>query len=114
MKFPLFLLCILLLLGLCACNRAGATDLPPESFATREVPFPESQTTPELYENLMAWVESEEEAQQIAEAYGIELCSYGLNVATYHTDDDPMAVIRRGQEQGLPELSPNSTAKLFE
>lgn len=113
MKFGLLFLCILLVFGLCACGNKIVPDASPEGFATREVPFPEATTGPTLYENLLAWVETEEEAQAIADAYGIELCTYGLNVATFHTDEDPLAVIRRGREQGLPELSVNGTIQTF-
>lgn len=71
-------------------------------------------TTPEPvlpdlpYENLTCWADSARQAEEIAQSYGIELCSYQLNIATYHTDEDPAQVIQRGKSQGLPELELNT------
>ncbi|MBD5450103.1 MAG: hypothetical protein HDR28_08120 [Lachnospiraceae bacterium] len=58
-------------------------------------------------DSLMAAAESEEEAQEIAEQYGIELVSYENGIALYHTEEYPFDVIARGQENGYPQLSIN-------
>lgn len=58
-------------------------------------------------DSLMAAAESEEEAQEIAEQYGIELVSFENGIALYHTEEDPFDVIARGQENGYPQLSIN-------
>lgn len=56
---------------------------------------------------LMALVDTQEEAQEIAELYGITLVSYENGVAVYQTDEDPFQVIARGDENGYPQLSIN-------
>lgn len=58
-------------------------------------------------DQLMALVEDEESAKQIAEMYEITLVSYAHGVAIYHTDDDPFKIIVEGAEAGYPELSLN-------
>lgn len=60
-------------------------------------------------EELMALVETEEEAQSIAEQYGIEFVSYSNGVAVYKTEEDPAVVIARGEEKGYPPLYLNLT-----
>lgn len=62
---------------------------------------------------LLALAETREEAQSIAELYGIELVQWGFGVATYRTEEDPQAVIQRGLENGWPELSLNYIEKAF-
>lgn len=59
--------------------------------------------------SLMAEAETEEEAQEIAKQYGIELISFENGFALYHTEEDPFEVIARGQENGYPQLSINFT-----
>lgn len=63
---------------------------------------------------LMAVVDTEEEAREIAELYGITFASYDNGVATYQTDEDPFQVITRGQENGYPQLSLNFGRKLLD
>ena len=62
---------------------------------------------------LMALVETQEEARKLAELYGIELVEYGEQVALFHTEEDPQTVIQRGVENGWPELSLNRPAHAF-
>lgn len=54
---------------------------------------------------LMCAADSEEQAQEIAEQYGITLKSYGNGVAEFTTEEDPMAVIARGQKNKWTPLS---------
>lgn len=70
--------------------------------------------TPVEGRELIASADSEEEARDIAEKYGIELVDYGLGVASFHTDEDPAVVIERGKKQGLPELSKNTRGTAFD
>lgn len=51
--------------------------------------------------------ESEEEAKEIAELYGIELVGWSRGSAVFHTEDDPKAVIEYGKENDLPLLELN-------
>lgn len=61
-----------------------------------------------LAENqLMALVETEDEAEAIAGQYGIELISFADGVASYRTEEDPAEVIAMGQENGYPQLYMN-------
>ncbi len=62
---------------------------------------------------LLCLVETKEEAQKIADQYGIELVDFGYGLATFHTDRDPEEVIKEGLEKGYPELSINGTSKLY-
>lgn len=55
-------------------------------------------------DQLMALVESEQNAEEIAYQYGIELIEYKDGVATFRTEEDPQAVIDRGQENGYYPL----------
>ena len=60
-----------------------------------------------LITSLMAVVESEEEAMEIAEKYMIEFVSFQNRMALFQTEEDPYAVIRRGEENDYPPLSVN-------
>jgi len=57
--------------------------------------------------SLMAEAETEADAQEIAEQYGIEFVSFENGLALYHTEEDPFEVVARGQENGYPQLSVN-------
>lgn len=57
--------------------------------------------------SLMSETETEEAAREIAEQYGIEFISFENGIALYHTEEDPLEVIARGQENGYPQLSVN-------
>jgi hypothetical protein len=58
-------------------------------------------------EPLMAMVDSEEEAQELADACGITLISYQYGIATYDTAEDPEEVVKRSAEKGYPQLELN-------
>lgn len=58
---------------------------------------------------LVALVDSQVEATEIARLYDIELRSYSYGVAVYTTDKDPAEVIRMGEEEGYPTLEINQT-----
>lgn len=100
-----------LLVLLAAGTFAGCRKNTPaetEAFTMRETPAPIDEERP-----LVALAETREEAQSIAELYGIELADWGYGVATYRTEEDPREVIRRGQENGWPELSLNYIQQAF-
>ena len=61
---------------------------------------------------LIALVDTEEEAQEIADLYEIELLSFSESVAVYATDQDPHELIALGQEKGYPLLSINQIQQL--
>lgn len=56
---------------------------------------------------LMAKAPTREEAQALAEQYGITLLRWHHGIAVFYTEEDPAAVIRRGQEKGWQALSVN-------
>lgn len=58
-------------------------------------------------DSLMSVAETEEEAKEIAEQYGIAFVSFENGIALYHTEEDPFEVIARGKENGYPQLSVN-------
>lgn len=98
-------------LGYYAYSNRTLTAVEPEESAFME-DLPEQVTQdPTTGEGetveLVALVDSEEEAEEIAEMYGITLSSYGFGVAVYTTDRDAGEVIREGIEKGYPELEVN-------
>lgn len=67
------------------------------------------EVTPEYAQGqeLFCLAQSQEEAQEIADLYGIELVSFSEGVATFHTEDNPVDVINMGIEKGYPLLELN-------
>ena len=61
---------------------------------------------------LTALADDLEEAEKIADLYGIELDSYSYGVAVYVTDKDIQELISLGEENDYPTLAPNHKEKL--
>ncbi|MDE7132765.1 MAG: hypothetical protein K2O65_13355 [Lachnospiraceae bacterium] len=61
---------------------------------------------------LTALADDLEEAEKIADLYGIELDSYSYGVAVYVTDKDVQELISMGEENDYPTLAPNHKDKL--
>lgn len=61
---------------------------------------------------LTALADDLEEAEKIADLYGIELDSYSYGVATYVTDKDVQELISLGEENDYPTLAPNHKDQL--
>lgn len=57
---------------------------------------------------LTALADTLEEAQEIADLYGIELDTFSYGVATYHTDKDISELIQLGLDNEYPTLAPNT------
>ncbi|MGN1315098.1 MAG: hypothetical protein ACI4VG_08840 [Lachnospiraceae bacterium] len=81
---------------------------------TGRVKLSQEQTVEELQmeetdgeAGLMATPETLEEAEKIAELYGITLISYENKVAVYLTDKDIQELIRMGKEKGYPTIDVN-------
>ena len=72
-------------------------------------PGKDESTTTEL----TALTNTQEEAEEIAELYGIELSSYSYGVATYTTDKNPQELIELGVENDYPALTPNYEQELY-
>lgn len=56
---------------------------------------------------LLALVDTQEEAEEIASLYEIELVDFAEGVAVYTTDESPRDVVLRGKEAGYPNISIN-------
>ena len=63
---------------------------------------------------LICLCETEEEAKEIAEAYGIEFASFDYGVAVFVTEDSFYEVTQRGKGKDLPELEIDDTIELYE
>ena len=101
MKKSLIAVLLLLALALPGC---GKISFPRASETPAEKPDPAAYAEGA---ELLALAKTEEEAQEIAELYGIELVSFSDGVATFHTEEDPRTVSARGQKEGWPLVEPN-------
>ena len=106
-KYLILLLLPVLLAVLCACRREVPLASAPSASAgesgsliNEEAPLIASAATPE-------------EAQEIADLYGITLVEHKRSFALYRTEEDPKAVIQRGRDNGWPELNLNYIMKPF-
>lgn len=62
---------------------------------------------------LVALADTLEEAEEIAELYGIELSTYSYGVATYTTDKNTAELMELGEKNGYPALTPNYENELY-
>lgn len=90
---------IMLLLLFAACT--------PEK--TAQKPYAETLEGAELY----CLADNKEKAEEIASLYGIELVSCEWGVAVFHTEEDPLSVIKRGEKNGFPAVSLNTKKELM-
>lgn len=107
-------------LFLCGCRRAEQpvfvpkeSSQPAESLEASAPPSSELTAPAEESGQLLYLTESPGEAAEIAELYGIVLIRHYDGLAVYRTDEDPREVIRRGTENGWPELSINQSLYLY-
>lgn len=61
---------------------------------------------------LMCLCDTKEEAESVASQYGISLERFEYGVATFHTAEDPAAVIERGRAAGLKPLELNRVIRV--
>jgi len=61
---------------------------------------------------LLCGTDTLEDAEELAELYGITLVGYKNGLARFHTEEDPRDVIRRGKDNGWPELVLNRVIHL--
>ena len=100
-RIPALFLALLFLLSGCGGNTVSEKlEFIPDETETLSIPVAEGA-------ELIAAAETEEEALQIARLYGITLVSCGNHIAVFHTEEDPLQIIARGQANGWPELSLN-------
>ena len=112
-RFLIIFLLLLLPLGLWGCKRSGDISRP-ENIAPWKDSDSKGIGSVSEEGQLMGFAESQEDAEALAELYGITLVEYQNGLALFHTDEDPKEVIRRGQEKGWQELSLNRVQKLPE
>ena len=113
--FPILLgLTAILLSGCAGQAKPGPTE------PTVAITQPPAQSGPETTETgepaepqLMALTDTRAEAEDIARQYGITLVSWQNGLALFSTEEDPEAVLRRGEKNGWPELSLNHQRGLF-
>ena len=114
LKNRTFLLLVLLLSLLLCSGLAGCGRRKPH--AAKPAPVLQEEYSGGIAEGkeLLCLADSREEAEEIAESYGIELVSFESGVAVFHTQENPRDVIARGKSEGLPELSLNRIVKAFD
>lgn len=115
-QFLILLLAAALIL--CGCRSAG-TQTAPTRVTQPTKPIPTDRTEPPNPDavsgsgQLKGRADTLEEAEEIAALYGIVLVDYQNGLALYYTDEDPEAVIARGEENGWPQLSLNRIVQLY-
>lgn len=65
-------------------------------------------------EELVCLAATREDAQKIADMYGITLVTFDQGVATFHTEDNPADIIAMGAEKGYPPLELNSIVTAYD
>lgn len=88
-----------------------AFSLPERKVLTSTAGDSDEEESGEMTE-LTALADDLEEAEKIADLYGIELDSYSYGVAVYVTDKDVQELISMGEENDYPTLAPNYKNKL--
>ena len=111
-RFLIIFLLLLLPLGLWGCKRSGDISRP-ENIAPWKDSDSKGIGSVSEEGQLMGFAESQEDAEALAELYGIELVDFGYQIALFRTQENPREVIRRGRENGWPELSINHTMRAF-
>lgn len=103
--------------GLCGGILAacGAGENATENSGPVEIMLPNaaSDETETQSTELIALADDEEQAQEIATLYQIELLSFSEGVAVYTTDQDPNELIALGKQNGYPLLTINHTLQLY-
>lgn len=111
MKKLFVILLLMALLAGCAPAAQQPESAPTEPTAQTET---SSETTQAyIVAKLLCQAEDLEQAQQIAELYGITLVRFNYGLASFYTDEDPEEVIARGKENGWPELEINGFSQAF-
>lgn len=60
---------------------------------------------------VLALLDTEEEASEMAEKYGMELMLYNSGVATFHTDEDPEELVKQINADGYEDVYINYVRK---
>lgn len=116
-------LVVLAAIGICGCGNRELSNMTADdslpSFQKLDSSNEDSPPADSLEDNswaeteLVALADTREDAEEIAELYGIELSTYSYGVATYTTDKNPLELRALGEENGYPELTPNYENELY-
>ena len=99
---------VLLCCGLGGCFGRGID--PPKELGSDVMPDNTSErggNQSYVPNELVGIFETEAEAQDAAELYGIELTSYSNKIAVFSCEGDPIELIEQGEKNGWPQLSLN-------
>lgn len=108
--------------GLYGCGGAGEptrltaeANIPelPEPAGETDSPEPASGNAESAVTELTASADTREEAEVIAALYEIELKSYSYGIATYTTDKNAQELMKLGEENDYPALTPNYEVNLY-
>ncbi len=92
-------------------EKEPAEEKEPADDATADLPVLNDEIVPG--EELLCLCDTEEDAKEIADIYGIELVNFSYGVATFHAEN-PREIIELGQEKGYPALELNGEMHIFE
>ena len=114
MKKIITVLLLMALLAGCTATADPTVPAPTKPLQQETVPptvpsEPENPVTEPAYTDvqLIGGATSREEAEGIAELYGITLVEFRNGLARFHTEEDPRDVIQRGEDNGWPKLELN-------
>lgn len=102
-------------MGLSGCGNREYVQMTPDNTTSAplyETPAEFAPAEDEISPQLTALADSLEEAQEIADLYGIELDSYSYGVAAYTTDKDIAELLLLGEKNNYPTLAPNQTSEI--
>lgn len=117
-------LVLLSVTGLCGCGwNRELTRMSPEDLPSLQnlqpvnedgSPIDSTGNSDSELTELVALADTREEAEEIAELYGIELSTYSYGVATYTTDKNLKELMKLGEENDYPTLTPNYEVELHD
>lgn len=105
--------CVLLCSGLTGCFWKSAAAPKYENSENTEGGIGQGGNQSYVENELIGIFDTEEEADAAAELYGIELMSYGNQVAVFRCECDPDELIGQGEANGWPQLSLNHRFQAF-
>ena len=108
------MVCVLLCFGLGGCSGRQAEKEKPDDDAVPEDMVEREGSPSYIPDELVGLFDTEGQARDAAELYGIELLSYDNQVAVFRCEGDPKALIEQGEANGWPQLSLNRVYKSFD
>lgn len=106
----IIILAVVLLLGLGAAFWLKPKEM---EFQLENLPVKPTEPIEQRDLELLCAADTEEEAEKLAEDYGIELISFDSKIAVFQTDKAYEEIVEIGKEKGLPELSRNNIMRAY-